>query len=591
MPTDSVKHENALKKPRDKKRREFTEKAPLKTVPAVSNGVGQDMPNNLTVNSVVDTKGHETGHLLVRAKGHADKPVQALLATSELALGRFDSLTHFAVEAKLKGYMSPKGLRTLAAILLDCEAKPVFVVLREGFHCFQNQGMRYGLYVLGQTVHYFGPKPPMEVVLLTKSGSKEPPSGSLESWHRAIGVHMAGNPNMVVSVLAALAPGAARPFGLTVPILAIVAPSSTGKTTLQQVALSTFQCADKIEDASGTTKGLRVMMESHPNQPVCLQDFHMAEDRSGSMELLFGVGNSGSRVTSTSDQKVQTSAELSCGLILSMEMLFMEMLGNSKIALPEGFSARCFEMVLQGPHGAFHKLPEGVEAHQFSNQLKRACAEHYGAVWEAWIPAIASNAEQISQWLPEKLQEAEKLLLDGLEVKDSVTLRLVGAMAAWVVVGWLATKFGVIKLKRATVTESVRLVLREHLQRQAHRTTPIGEKVISTVRDYIDRNASRFPALIMFGRNDQSNILGYVRGTGKDSVFLFLPGVFEDLLDKKFGRQMALQKLHEAGYLIKDKEGWQKLVRVDDEQRKRFYAIRSSICFDGEAVRTKGGHD
>ena len=54
------------------------------------------------------------------------------------------------------------------------------------------------------------------------------------------------------------------------------------------------------------------------------------------------------------------------------------------------------------------------------------------------------------------------------------------------------------------VLKAVRLVLREHAARQAHHTTPIGEKVITTVRDFIDRNANRFPALAMFGRSDQA---------------------------------------------------------------------------------------
>ena len=58
------------------------------------------------------------------------------------------------------------------------------------------------------------------------------------------------------------------------------------------------------------------------------------------------------------------------------------------------------------------------------------------------------------------------------------------------------------------------------------------------------------------------------------------------LLTEKFGLQMALQKLYDAGYLVKNSEGWQMQVRLPMEEklRKRFYAIRASVRFDGETA-------
>jgi hypothetical protein len=164
---------------------------------------------------------------------------------------------------------------------------------------------------------------------------------------------------------------------------------------------------------------------------------------------------------------------------------------------------------------------------------------------------------------------------------------LVTGLAVWLAVGKLAIKLKVLKLKPEAVTDALRLVLREHVNRQAHRTTPIGEKVISTVRDFIDRNANRFPALSMFGRNDQNNPVGYTKGTGRELVYLFLLGELEKLLGEKFGLQMALQKLDEAGYLIKNGDGWQVQMRLHDGLRKRFYAIHSSIRFDGDVESTE----
>lgn len=552
--------------------------------PTVFNGLNPDLPKNLkSIHSVVDEKGHNTGHLLVMAADRYGNDVAVSLEVKELALGRCDGLAHYAVKAGFTEHLSPKGLRTLAAHLLAYEGQPAFVARRPGYHCVTIKGQRYGFLVLNEVVYPLGERPPVVVAVVIESGASLEPSGTLADWDAAIGVHLSANPYMLISVLAALASALARAFGLNAPILAIVAPSSVGKTTIQQVGRSIRERADKIDDASGTVNGLRIMIELNPDAPVFLQDVHKFDDLSGLMGLLFLAANGGQRLTSTANQKLQAGAELACGLSLSMEMSFMELVGNTRITLPEGFSARCFEMVLQGPHGAFHKLPKGVSAHDFANQLKRACGEHHGAVWAAWIPAIAKNAEKLREWLPETIREAEATLLEGQHVKDRVTMRLVSGLAVWLAVGKLAINLKVLKLKDADVENAVRLIFLEHLGRQAHRTTPIGEKVITTVRDFIDRNANRFPALALFGRNDQNNVPGYTKGTGRELVYLFLLGELEKLLGEKFGLAMALQKLDEAGFLVKNGEGMQVQMRLSNGFRKRFYGIRSSIRFDGDA--------
>lgn len=587
---------NQTEKSEDYKKKEsetaLIKSKPKKQIPSskaksASTRLSNDLPKNLlSVNQVVNNKGELSGQLLVKAIDKRGNEIQATLDEKELALGRCEGLAHFAVRAGMSSVMSPKGLRTLAAILPESAGKEVYVARQEGFHMLHLHGQRYGFYVLREKPYFFGRKPPLAVTVINEVAGTDPPSGDLTSWQKAIGVHLAGNPYMLVSVLSALAPALARAFGLSIPILMIVAPSSVGKTTLQQVGRSIREPADKIDDASGTTNGLRVKLEQHADAPVFLQDIHKAEDVKGLMSLCFLIANGGQRLTSTANQKVQAGSELSCGASFSSEMSFMEMVGDSKMSLPEGFSARCFELVLQGKHGAFHTLPQEMKAHEFANQLKRDCGQHYGSVWTQWISSIAEDADALRDEIPGLLKKAESSLLEDITVTDRVTLRLVSGLAVWIVAGWLASKYKVLNLKRTTVSNAMRLILREHVDRQAHQTTPIGEKVITTVRDFIDRNASRFPALAMFGRTDQSNVLGYTKGCGVERIYLLLPGVLEALLAEKFGLQMALQKLHDAGFLLKNNEGWQMQVRLpmDEKLRKRFYAIRSSICFDGETA-------
>ena len=78
-----------------------------------------DLPENLdSISSVVDDKGISTGYLLVKARDRRDNEIYAKLGEKELALGRCDALAHFAVKARLTGYLSPKGLRTLGNLCI-----------------------------------------------------------------------------------------------------------------------------------------------------------------------------------------------------------------------------------------------------------------------------------------------------------------------------------------------------------------------------------------------------------------------------------------------------------------------------------------
>jgi hypothetical protein len=297
------------------------------------------------------------------------------------------------------------------------------------------------------------------------------------------------------------------------------------------------------------------------------------------------VGNGANRKTSTSDQQASIAPALTCGLITSSEKALAEIVTSKRITLTEGISARYIELVIGGKQGVFHNVPESLTPKQFSDHLKTACETYYGAIWEAWISKLSKNHAKISEWLPKHLLEIEAELCHGLEIEDRVTLRMVRGLTIWVIAGYMAVQMKLLKLSRSDVMEAVKLVLREHLARQKHGTTPIGEKVIQSVRDLIDRNSNRFPSLSLFDRVEQSGIYGYTKGHGDERLYLFLPGVFEELIGAQFGTAMATQKLSDAGYLSANSDGFQRQVRMPDSGeskggRKRFYAVKASIRFD-----------
>ena len=549
-----------------------------------------DLPSCIRgVYQAVDEHGYERGSIVIEAVDSRDRGFFAQISMANLAQGRTDDLAQMVVKANLHAYLSMKGLRELGSALMQSISKPIYLVQREGLHTIKVGSKEYQFYVHRGIVFPLGELPAIKVGVVSDSASLPAASCNLNDWQKHIGKHLRGNPYLLIAVLAAISAAVVRAFNLPRLLLALIGQSSVGKTTIQQVAQSLHKQGKDIQNCSGTANGLRSYLEQFPDQPAFLDEMHMVEDAEGLVKLIFLNGNGASRKTSTSDQKTNTAEALTCVLIAASEKTLDEIVASTRITLTEGISARYIEVVVGGEMGAFHTIPDGMTPKQFSDSLKVACEAYYGAFWDALIADISKNYDKLAAWLPDKLTEVEAQLCEGMGITDRVTLRMVRGLAVWACAGLLAVNLKLLKLKPEEIVAAIQLVLKEHLERQKHGTTPVGEKVINHVRNLIDRNSSRFPALSMFDRAEQTGIYGYTKGVGEERLFLMLPGVFEEQIGAQFGTQMAVQKLLDAGYLSVDSEGAQRQFRLPSNgsaqgQRKRFYAIKASIRYESEGV-------
>jgi hypothetical protein len=549
--------------------------------------INDDLPKAIrAVFRTVNEYGIEQGKLVVETQDRDGRVHCYSLDLTQLAQNRNDELASLVVRLGLTQYLSTKGLRTLSAIFIDSAKDLVYATNRDGFHQITSGGETYKFFVHRNQIHPLGQELPIRICVLNNQNALPPAFGTLNDWHLSIGRHLKRNPKLLVPILAALACSLVRAFGLYRLILALIGPSSTGKSTGQQAAQSVRESGSAVEDFAGTTKGLRTLLEQYNDSPACLQDLHLAEDMAGIVELVFLIANGATRKTSTADQKVSATNPMSCGLILSSERTLIEILAKLKLTPTDGVSARYFECAIDAPNGIFSHVPNGMTAKQFAEQINLASSTHYGSVWDAWIPAISKHAAKIEAWLPKNLPLIEAELCAGLEITDRVTLRMVKGLASWVCAGILAINLKILMLHRDDVIDATRLVLREHLARQKHKSTPTGEKVIQAVCDLIDRNTGRFPSLTQFGRSEQNGIFGYSKGSGEKMLYLFLPSVFEEHVGDQFGMSFVLHTLKEKGLLETDVEGSQRQFRIPTEhgvsERKRFYAIKAAIRYEAK---------
>ena len=550
-----------------------------------------DLPYPITkVARAIDSHGEPSEKIVVLTATEDGRKGRFVLAETALISGQYNELAKMVIKLNLLPYKTPKGMRELADILLQAADKLIYLAEHDGYHLVQINGHYFDFFVWRGKVFPLGPECPIPVVPLVTTAPIPSASCSLEEWGQHIGMHIVANPYMLVTFLAAISALLVQVFNLPRLILMLVGGSSTGKNSTQIACQSSYQPGiGEIDNFSGTEKGVQALLRLVHDMPKMMEELRQAEYFEGILRLIFDLASGASRKTSTADQQLMRSVALTCGLIISNENTLIEMAGRA--TLNEGLAARFFELHANGPHGMFHKLPEGKTAAEFSDMLKDVSAKYYGAFWDAWVVGVADNIKKLRKWVPENLPKLTAELCAGMDINDPVTKRMVNGMAGWACAGAIACNLKLLPdgTNRATVVDALRLVLREHLARQKHSTTPVGEKVISAVRDVIDRQAGRFPSFATIKSTSQMGIYGYRKTTRDGTLYLFFPSVFEELIGEKFGTEAALRQLKFAGYLSTDSEGSQRQFRLpgDGDQsgpRKRFYVIKAAICYEPEEI-------
>lgn len=549
-----------------------------------------ELPHRITaVQQAIDNQGAKRDLLVVHALDEQGAATHYLLPQTALFLGQFAELSRLVFAAQLIAYQSPKGLRELAQLLLQAVDGRAYVAEHDGYHLLTLEGVRYEMLIWRTKVHVLGNRAPVSVLVSPDIPALPPASCSLEDWNQQVGRYSVVNPKMLVALCAAIASLLVRLYGLPRIVLALVGGSSQGKTTVLRFILSLIEAAVEVQSFTGTENGIRAGLQLMQDRPVCRDEMRQTEDFSALVRMIFDLGNGSARETSTAQQTVRRAPALQCSLFVSNEDPLIDLLAKKRVHLNEGIAARYFELHADAPMGMFHKVPDGMDAKAFADHLAQACNTHHGPFWDALVKGVAKNHSKIGPWIAKKLPEIERELCEDLDIRDPVTRRLVKGIAGWACAGLLGIKLKLLPAKNDAVIAAMKMALRAHVERQKLATTPIGEQVIRTVRDIIDRHSGKFPAFSTIATSEQVGIYGYRKTTREKTLFLFLPTVFEELVGQKFGLDATVRHLRQAGFLDTDSEGDQRQFRLPNTGdlrglRKRFYAVKDTIRFEQETT-------
>ncbi len=534
--------------------------------------------------SAVDAFGQPTDRAVLELEPTPGVHEYAIVRKSPLILQRYNEIAQISANYNMNDYVSRSGCRELGNILLRNSREKCFVAERDGFTRLHLDGKIFEMIVWRNKVRWLGEAAPCHIVISPSIELVPTASCGLREWQDTIGILAKTNPYVLVAMSAATFALLSRPLRVASPVLALIGGSSQGKTTIAQIIQSMVEPAQVIESFSGTEKGVRSRLQRVHDRPACRDEMRQAENMHGLVRLLFDIGNGASRATASQQCSSVQETALNCGLFLTNEVPSMELLAAHRIPTHEGIGARYFEIHACAPAGMFHHVPKSQTAGEFADYIKAQCTKYYGAYWNALVVRVSKNFDQVKQTFESTYSDIETSLTEGFEIPDAVTRRMVKGLAAWAFAGLMAIELKLLNVESSAVTKAFRLVIGEHLQRLKHASTPMGEQIVSEVRNLIDRNMGKFPRLADFHSAELSGIYGYRHIVKNKTLFLILPAVFDELIGQRFGRDAAIRHLDQSGYLESNVEGHQRQVRIPQsagcpEQRKRFYAINGQLRF------------
>jgi len=403
--------------------------------------------------------------------------------------------------------------------------------------------------------------------------------GSLDQWHAFVVRPCIGNPYLLFSLFASYAPPLLKHLRMDCGGFHFYGASSRGKTTLLQVAASSWGCG--IDPASGdnsfvgrwnsTGNAFEATAAAH-NDGILLLDEMGTCSASNFGALIYGLfgGEGKKRLNKQSGLRSTRSwriLALSTGE-LSTSQRISEEAGRKALA---GQLVRLADIPIN--NGIIIDT-HGKASDEFVTELKYNCGEYYGVSAPLFIEGLvglSSSSEALTNTLRTLSDTAEGKLLAGLNL-ESRQRRVVKRFAMVVVAGWLAIRFNIIRCEEREVMESVRAVMMDWLGDNSN--IPEGQRGLEAVKNFILRNPDRFRPI---GNKNSSvrNLAGFL-DTSSALYLLTTEGFSEACAG--FNKDMVLSELDRLDFLMTGEAGrMNRKFTVLGVGRTRLYGIREGL--------------
>ena len=309
--------------------------------------------------------------------------------------------------------------------------------------------------------------------------------GSVEDWRKAIGALCSGNPLMTLMVSAALAGPLLKLTHQQSAGLHVIGDSSSGKSTLLQVATSVWGPPEFMRTWRATGNGLEGVAAEHSDTCIVLDEISEADPREiGAIVYALGNGTGKSRAGRGGDARA--TARWRIVMLSSGERSVAAHMAEGGKRVKAGQEVRLLDMPADCQYGVFDALHDHKNGRAFSDHLKSVSGRYYGALGSAFIERLQQDKQDLTARLDMFRQRSGFKASHGLEHRAATSLALM-ALA-----GELATEYGLTGWPSGEALNASETAFQLWCDYRGSGQTETRQ-ILDAVRDFIDRHGeSRF---------------------------------------------------------------------------------------------------
>ena len=339
-------------------------------------------------------------------------------------------------------------------------------------------------------------------------------SGSLQDWQNQVGKLCDGNPLAILSVGVALAAPLLKHAELENGAFHLVGNSSTGKTTLLQVAASVCGAPTFVRNWVATANGLAAVAAEHNDMLLALDEIGLARPEDVDVATYhIMTGASKLRANISGDLAAQThwrTLALSTGEVWLSEV-FQE-IGKSVKA---GQENRLVEIPIFGKFGAFDDLHGSNSAQEFVDALKSRTRHYHGTLFRHWLERLTEDVDD----LPDYIQSEVARLTEQWKTPHmaSQVVRVIRRFALITAALCLACRNYLLPWTEAESVRAVHQVVGAWLRSRGHIFNSEEHRILARLRDAIYKWNHR---LVDIERGDYGRAIGLRRKVAGETQWL-----------------------------------------------------------------------
>lgn len=485
----------------------------------------------------------------------------------EMLRGAGDDLRGELLAMGLEIDPTPKS-RNLLAIYL--QAKPP----KREMRCALQVGWCGDSFVLPDTV--IGPKADSVIFQSGERGQDEHTlAGTLAGWQAEISARAVGNPLLLLALSASFAGPMLVRCNAEGGGMHYVGDSSTGKTTAIEAACATWGGPNFRRSWRATANGMEGAAALFNDCLLALDEISECDPREvGAIVYALGNGRGKQRAGRTGSARAVTRWR--CFVLSSGERSIGTTMQEGGHRAKAGQSVRLLDIPAERAFGAWDNLHGMASGTEFSDEIKRAAATHYGHAGRAFLERLTCDRRNFCALLERIKRLAEFSAEDG----EGQERRAAGRFALLALAGEVATEYGITGWPEGEAIQAAAEGFKSWRSLRGHGNDE-HRQILDRISGFIERHGD--------GRFSDANVETQVRdragwwrdSTGERTYLFTAEGLREALKGFDFSR--ALDALEKSGALPAPSA---------DGKRAKFYRIggRGQRLYPIQADKLGGGH-